>query len=133
MLQWSSQYEAGVPLVDTEHKVLFAQIDKLEQMTREPQNHPADVDRLIHFLGSYVANHFRFEEQCRHRFHCPSHEENLKAHAGFLQGFGKLMPEYSVQGAPRELMSQLHWAASERIHSHILRVDIQLKTVVPKG
>ena len=52
MLQWSSQYETGVPLVDTQHKVLFEQINKLEQLTQEPQIHPADVDRLIHFLES---------------------------------------------------------------------------------
>ena len=66
------------------------------------------------------------------RFHCPSHDENLKAHASFFQGFGKLKAEYAVQGATRELMTKLHRAASEWIHSHILRVDIQLKTVVPR-
>lgn len=133
MLQWSSQYETGVPLVDTQHKVLFEHINKLEQMTREPQIHPGDVDRLIHFLESYVVGHFKFEEQCMNRYHCPTHDENIKAHAAFLDAFGKLKAEYKVQGPTAAFLNKLYGAASSWIHNHILKVDIRLKAVVPKA
>jgi hemerythrin len=132
MLTWNSQYETGVPLVDTQHKVLFEHINKLEAMTHEPEIHAGDVDRLVHFLEGYVVNHFKFEEQCMNRYHCPNHEENAKAHAAFLDAFGKLKTEYQAQGPTGAFLKKLHRAASDWIHQHILRVDIRLKMVVPK-
>lgn len=132
MLQWSSQYETGVQLVDTQHKVLFEHINKLEAMTHSAHIPAGDVDRLVHFLEGYVVNHFKFEEQCMNRYHCPSHEENIQAHAAFLAAFGKLKAEYQVQGPTAAFLQKLHSAASSWIHQHILKVDIRLKTVVPK-
>lgn len=131
MLQWSSQLETGVPLVDTQHKVLIEHINKLEAMTRDPSTHQGDVDRLLQFLESYVANHFRFEEQCMHRYHCPSHEENIRAHAAFLEAFGKLKHEYQIVGPTHAFLQKLYSTASSWIQQHILRIDIQLKRVVP--
>jgi hemerythrin len=131
MLSWSSQYETGVTLIDTQHKVLFEHINKLEEMTRLPQIPKGDLDRLVRFLEGYVVSHFSFEETCMKRYHCPTHEENTRAHAQFLEAFGKLKAEYQVQGPTHAFVAKLHGAASNWIHSHILKVDVKLKTVVP--
>jgi len=129
MLQWSSLYETGVPLVDAQHKVLFENINKLEEMTRQSEIHPRDVDRLVAFLEGYVVNHFNFEEQCMKRYHCPAHEENKRAHAQFLDAFGKLKAEYLVQGPTHAFLTKLNGAASNWIHNHILKIDMKMKGV----
>jgi hemerythrin len=129
MLTWSSQYETGVTLVDTQHKVLFDNINKLETFTRLQQIPKGELDRLVQFLEGYVVSHFKFEETCMQRFHCTTHEENKRAHAQFLEAFGKLKAEYQVQGPTHAFVTKLYSVASNWITGHILKVDIKLKAV----
>lgn len=123
-------YETGVPLVDTQHRVLIEHINKLEQFTRNPP-HRAEIDRLMQFLESYVVSHFKFEEQCMQRFHCPNHEENHRAHGQFLEAFTKLKLEYQQNGPSALFLNKLYSTASSWIHQHILKIDTRLKTVAP--
>lgn len=131
MLQWNPLYETGVQLVDTQHKVLFENINKLEELTHEAQIKKAEVDRVLQFLETYAINHFNFEEQCMHRYHCPTHEENKRAHALFLQNFTKLKDEYQLQGPTHYFLKHLYSVASNWIQNHIMRVDVKLKGSVP--
>ncbi|MDX2186442.1 MAG: bacteriohemerythrin [Opitutaceae bacterium] len=128
MLQWSSQYETGVTLVDTQHKVLFEHINRLEEMTKRAEIPAQELHRLLSFLETYVASHFKFEEQCMHRYHCPSHEANARAHQQFLQAFALLKDEYARVGATHAFVGKLFNAARDWIHSHILKVDMSLKS-----
>jgi len=131
MLTWSKQYETGVALVDTQHKVLFDHINKLEEIAQSKEVRIGDLDRLVRFLESYVISHFSFEESCMKRFHCPAHEENTRAHAQFLEAFGKLKAEYQTLGPTHAFVTKLHSAASNWIRSHILNVDTKLKSAAP--
>jgi hemerythrin len=132
MIEWSSQFETGVPLVDTQHKVLIDHINKLETYMHAEQLHAGDIDRLLGFLENYVTTHFKFEEQCMDRYRCPAHEDNKRAHAQFLDAFGKLKAEFKSQGASKAFITKLHGTASSWIQQHIMRVDVKLKTATGK-
>ncbi len=128
MLVWTEQFATGVPLVDTQHKMLIEKINFLEKILAGPLPPKERCDELINFLGSYVGTHFRFEEGCMEKAKCPAHEKNKQAHAAFLGLFGKFKARYTVEGPKPELLKELHGAAAEWIKGHILSVDIQLKS-----
>ena len=127
MLTWNQQFATGSPLIDTQHRMLIDQINRLEQLLNGPPPPQSTIDQLLTFLGSYVSTHFKFEEQCMERAHCPAHEKNKQAHAAFLGVFGKFKERYLVEGPKPELLKSLQTAAADWIKQHILTVDIQLK------
>lgn len=131
MLTWKPAYETGLELVDSQHKTLFQYINKLETLVAAPAIDTQAVDQLIQFLEHYVANHFKFEENCMQRYHCPAHEANAKAHQQFLEVWGKFRQTYAKEGANRELLSKLHHLDVTWIEHHICKVDTKLRGCVP--
>jgi len=130
MLVWSSQYTTGVPLVDSQHKVLFENINKLEELLHEQPIRREEVDRLLHFLDSYSTTHFHFEEQCMQRHNCSAHRENMCTHAEFRETLAVFKQEYLEQGPTVALLSKLHAMMSSWIHNHVLNVDVKLRSAV---
>ena len=128
MLQWSEEFATGSALVDTQHRMLIEKINHLEQVLNGPPPTKAACDELLEFLGLYVATHFKFEEQCMERAHCPVHEKNKQAHAAFLEIFAKFKLRYKAEGPKLELLRNLQNAAANWIKDHILAVDIKLRT-----
>ena len=130
MLTWNEQFATGSALVDTQHRMLIEKINLLEQLLNGPPPSKATCDELLNFLGSYVGTHFKFEEQCMERAHCPVHEQNKQAHAAFLGVFGTFKQRYLAEGPKPELLRSLQTAASDWIKNHILSVDIKLKACI---
>lgn len=127
MLTWSEDFATGSPLVDTQHRMLIEKINQLELMLAGPPPAQAAVDGLLDFLGMYVGTHFKFEEQCMERSHCPAHAKNQQAHAAFLDTFAKFKKRYQVEGPKPELLKSLQATAASWIKEHILSVDVQLR------
>jgi len=128
MLTWSEEFATGSPLVDTQHRMLIDKINLLEKLLSGPPPSKAACDDLLNFLGSYAGTHFKFEEQCMERYRCPVHDQNKKAHTAFLDTFAKFKERYSKEGPKPELLRSLQVTASDWIKSHILSVDIKLKS-----
>jgi len=128
MLTWNPALETGSPLVDSQHKILFDKINKLERMLASPAIGKHEADPLVDFLASYAVSHFTFEEQCMAQHKCPAHAQNKAAHAQFLEVFTSWKKEYLLKGANKETLGKLHSFASGWIQSHIMKVDVQLKS-----
>ena len=127
MLTWTDQFATGIPLVDTQHRMLIEKINTLETLLQGPPPSKAVCDELLSFLGSYVLTHFRYEEGCMEKARCPAHEKNKQAHAAFLDVFAKFKARYQAEGPKPELLKELQRVASDWIRGHILSVDVQLK------
>lgn len=128
MLTWSEQFATGSALVDTQHRMLIEKINFLEHLLNGPPPSKATCDELLSFLESYVSTHFKFEEQCMERAHCPAHEQNKQAHAAFMDMFAKFRARYTAEGPKPEILRHLQTVAADWIKNHILTVDIQLKS-----
>jgi len=127
MLEWKSDYETGVPVIDTQHKVLFNNINRLEILLEKAEIEPSEAEYLLAFLDNYAAQHFKGEETCMARFRCPSHARNKDEHAQFLITLKVAQDEYRNSTAPKEVLQRLHETLVWWINKHILQVDIQLK------
>jgi hemerythrin len=130
MLEWKPDYETGVPEIDTHHKVLFDNINRLGHLLDKDEIEQAEADYLLDFLQQYVVQHFRHEESCMARFRCPTHAKNKEQHDQLLSALKHFNQEYAALGPLKELLQRLHTTMVWWINSHILKVDIQLKDCV---
>ena len=59
---WSSQFETGIDLIDSQHKTLFEAVNRLEASFSLGDTDNA-VKKSLDFLGKYTIEHFQTEEQ----------------------------------------------------------------------
>jgi hemerythrin len=130
MLEWTSDYETGVPELDAQHKVLFDNINRLEKLLEKPEIVPAEAASLLEFLEQYAAQHFVGEETCMARFHCPAHARNKKEHEMFLHILKIARGEFESAAKPRSVLERLHENMAWWINDHILKIDVKLKPCV---
>jgi len=130
MLEWSSDYETGVQAIDIQHKVLFDTVNRIERLLGKVEIDRAEADYLLEFLEQYATQHFKSEETCMARFHCPAHGKNLVEHGQFLNVVRYCRAEYAATTPTREVLERLHATVVWWINSHILKVDIQLRDCV---
>jgi hemerythrin len=130
MLEWKSDYETGVPELDTQHKVLFDNINRIGKLLDKPDIERAEAAYLLQFLEQYAAQHFSGEETCMARFHCPAHERNKNEHEMFLEILKIARGEFESTTLPKPVLERLHESMVWWINDHILKVDIKLKGCV---
>ncbi len=130
MLEWNSNYATGVPAIDIQHKALFDTINRIEKLLGKGAIDRAEADHLLEFLEQYAAQHFKDEEACMSRFHCPAHEKNKVEHGQFLNVVRYCRAEYAATTPTREALERLHATVALWINSHILKLDIQLRDCV---
>jgi len=127
MLEWKSDYETGVPAIDTQHQVLFDNINRLEMALYREEIERSEADYLLSFLDRYAEQHFKGEETCMARFRCPAHAKNKQEHADFLNILRFAKGQYEISATPKEVVERLHESMIWWIHNHILKVDMQLR------
>ena len=130
MLEWNSDYETGVSAIDTQHRVLFNTINRIELLLAKVDIDRGEADYLLAFLEQYAAQHFNGEETCMARYHCPSHSKNKQEHGQFLNVVKFCRAEYAASTPTREVLERLHATSVWWIKNHILKVDIQLRDSV---
>jgi hemerythrin len=133
MLEWKPDYETGVPAIDTQHKVLFDTINRIEQLLGNVAVDRAGTDYLLEFLEEYAAQHFKDEETCMARYHCPAHAKNKEEHEQFLNVVRRCRSECMITNPTWEVLEKLHTTVAWWINNHILNVDIQLRGCLGSG
>lgn len=134
MLEWRPDYETGVQVIDTQHKVLFDNLNRLGKLLEQDEIEQAEADYLLNFLRQYVVQHFQQEENCTARYRCPNHTKNREQHEQLIKALAHFNQEYELHGPLKEMLQRLHTTLVWWINSHILKVDVQLKDCVrPKG
>jgi len=130
MLEWKPAYETGVPEIDTQHRVLFDNINRLGKLLDKAEVDRAEADYLLKFLENYAEQHFKGEESCMARYRCPAHNRNKEEHAQFRTILGFAIGQYETATTPKVVLTRLHDSMVWWISNHILKVDIQLKSCV---
>jgi len=131
MLNWNENFATGQALIDTQHRMLIAYVNRLEGLAENTSPSPEEVAlflRFIEFLEDYLVTHFKEEEQCMYRFRCPAHHDNLRAHSEFLDFFRGFKLRFDLEGYRSEVVRELFAACVAWIQRHILRIDVQLRS-----
>ena len=130
MLDWNEKFETGHSVIDSQHRMLIAYINRLEELS--VSSHPSKEEielffRFMDFLENYIITHFTEEEGCMLRFRCPAHKDNMIAHTEFVDFFRGFKLRLQIEGYSSEAVRELYAACVAWILRHILRIDIQLR------
>ena len=122
---WDDRYSIGVETVDEQHKGLFALTNDLYEACQG-----SGAVASEHFKGvlqkavSYVAQHFRTEEEIMRKTDDPNYEEHQKEHDLFVRKVMKEASSLESGGvdAPAAFMNFLRdWIAK-----HVTGTDIKI-------
>ncbi len=127
MINWKTEYETGVAEVDHDHRRLVEGLNKLEELLQTGRGSES-VGAVLSFLERYANEHFSREEACMHRLKCPTAAANVAAHEQFRQTFAKAKEKLENPGSSALVARRVHGDLVNWITSHILRVDMGLKT-----
>ncbi len=111
---WSPVYETGVPIMDSQHKELFRQIDVLLDNPDESK-----VGEALDFLGKYVIQHFSTEEELQTRSKYPKYPQHRHMHEVFVDTYKKLRKQYEEGGNNPLLLMKITRTALDWLKSHI--------------
>lgn len=128
MATWNSSLEIGVPLIDLQHQQLLDQMDLLVTALKDKQT-KQKITSIVSFLDMYVANHFKFEEECMHIKQCPVGGQNKLAHEYFVQRLDILRQDLqraNTDAALEKLGQQVSKEILDWFVNHIQGIDVHL-------
>ena len=125
-LYWKDDYSTGIPTIDEQHKVLFNNLNKFQEIVKRGDG-AAVVEKMFHFLENYVQKHFAFEEKLMDKMQAPTAEQNKIAHQRFIQAFLSLKTRFEEEGADEDLLTKIHTTLETWLLNHICDIDVQLR------
>lgn len=129
-MEWSPAFATGFEVIDGHHRTLFRMSQDYREALDEGRGDRV-YGTLLLSLTRYAEGHFRMEEQCMERLHCPAAEPNRLAHARFTELLDGFRRRYEESGYEAEEARRLVDTLDEWLAGHICRLDVQLRKVAP--
>lgn len=123
IINWNKSFETGHPIVDGQHKKLFAMVNQLHTAIEEKHTKLVLSD-TIENLSDYVATHFKTEEELMllHKF--PNYDQHKKLHEDLKEQAFKLIKLFSLGKV--DLSATISKFLSDWLQNHILENDIKM-------
>ena len=122
LMAWEDSYSVKVPLIDEQHKKLFALINQLyDAMSKGKANDV--VARVIGELVSYTKTHFGAEEKLLQSKNYPDLKAHQAQHRKFVEKVEQFQKEFA-QGKITVSNEVMHFLRDWLVN-HILKTDKQ--------
>ncbi|MCR8726396.1 bacteriohemerythrin [Frigidibacter sp. ROC022] len=131
-MKWTEEHATGVPVVDDQHRALFAFSEELRDVLENDAGEKT-YDLSLDFLKTYAEVHFGIEEKCMLAHLCPVAGRNRKEHGAFTRMIAEEEALFRSQGFDRQRALELTDRIDQWLDSHIRRIDTQLRDVVTDG
>ena len=131
---WNQRSMAtGIPEVDQQHQELIRHFNEFHDAMMHRKGDTVAIETLA-FLADYTEMHFRHEEQCMKRYHCPAAERNLAAHNSLRMELSRVRGRIKDAKLTVTDLIGLEKTLGDWILNHICSVDIELRGCVgPDG
>ena len=101
-LEWSAEFEIGIPVIDGQHKRIVDYINQLVDCLGAPNREV--VSQVIHDLVDYTCSHFAFEEALLEEVSYGHLVPHQKTHAAFTERIHSMKERFD---AGEELTEEL--------------------------
>lgn len=116
--------ETGHPLIDTEHRQLFAAINNLMDACAQGKGRTQIVD-TAKFLNDYVKKHFNDEEQLQVQTKYPGYAAHKQFHEKYKMDLMQVTNTLNTQGANLATLNQVNQTIGVLV-THIRMEDKKL-------
>jgi len=118
--KWKSSLETGDPLVDAEHREIFALVNRLHKSIVECHERAAQ-DEILALIVEKARAHFVHEEALMRSIHYPGLVDQKRLHKAFVAETGRLAAEY--QSGEKHLPINLAMFLHEWLVTHMRTED----------
>jgi len=125
MPTWTQSLAVGVPVIDKQHKELFARADALLAAMKQGQT-SAEVKPLLDFLDDYCSRHFATEETLMREQKYPGLHEHIAQHAQFVKQFQDIVAQFDAKGPSTTVSLALQRLICGWLVQHVSAVDKKL-------
>ncbi|GHU22539.1 hypothetical protein FACS1894164_05080 [Spirochaetia bacterium] len=119
---WNNDWATGHPLIDEQHKQLFAAINAF----LDTGTQGASTDRMLetlNFLNDYTIKHFFDEEQLQKKFQYPDYPRHREIHEALKANVRALMSIFIRHGTSLQLTSRVKTEVGDWLVAHIKSED----------
>lgn len=119
LINWTTQYETGISLIDAQHKTLVDTANNLHDAMKNGKGKEV-VETTLNFLVDYTVKHFTSEEELMKKNNYPDFVNHKVVHDKFVAQVIDMKGKYlSGKLLPMDLSSAL----SDWLRNHILGTD----------
>jgi len=119
LINWTTQYETGISLIDTQHKTLVDAANNLHDSMKNGKGREV-VETTLNFLVDYTVKHFTSEEGLMKKNNYPDFVNHKAVHDKFVAEVINMKAKYlSGKLLPMDLSAAL----SDWLRNHILGTD----------
>lgn len=119
LFNWSTQYETGILLVDSQHKKLVDAINDLHEAMKEGKGKDK-IEKTLNFLVDYTVLHFSAEEKLMQQKNYPDYSNHKKVHDKLVAEVKDIKTKYL---AGKVLPMEVSTFMSDWLKNHILGTD----------
>ena len=98
MLQFTLDLVTNVDVVDEQHQEIFRRINEMSDMGAKLFT-DEEVQSTLDFLGAYVIEHFKAEEDLMIKWDYPKYDHHKGEHEKFLEEFTRFRGDFSKMGS----------------------------------
>jgi len=124
-VEWDPSMSVGEDTIDRQHKKLLAQINKLVEILSSLDINMGPLRETIHFLYTYIKEHFSYEEKYMEEHNYPGLENHKKKHQIFVQFYEDFQKELKVKMSSGDFSSIEIKDLLEKIKKYLLDWFIQ--------
>lgn len=119
---WSDDLTVGIEEIDSQHRSLFLQLEKLLDACVAGRERE-EVVTMLGFLDQYVATHFATEEGLQREYGYSGYDEHRAEHAVFLHRIKQFKEELASAAPSRDFVLRVNQTLIDWLTSHILTAD----------
>jgi len=131
VIEWEPSMSVGEETIDSQHRKLLEQINKLVKILSSMEVDISSLRETIHFLYTYIKEHFDYEEKYMERIGFPGLENHRKIHRQFVRFYEDLqkdLKEKSTSGSfssveIKELLKKVQTYLVDWLVHHIKGAD----------
>ena len=87
--EWSDDLSVGDEVIDSQHKRLLIQINKILDAVAFGVDSKEVHDNMIPFLDEYIKEHFCYEEEYMKQMNYPNIKRHKREHHNFIKNYIK--------------------------------------------
>lgn len=121
---WNKKYEIGIPVIDAQHKRLFAMVEELTDALQKGIR-GKDITKMLAALDQYKTRHFQLEEKHMQESNYPGLAEQQRAHQYFNRRFAQFKDQLSEKGLGPEIVREMKQELQDWLTDHVTGLDLE--------
>lgn len=123
--KWQKDYEIGIETIDSEHKSIIDNYEKLYSYMKTGKGHDY-YSEIVNFMRTYIDEHFSHEEAFQEEIQYDKRAEHAMYHEDFKKSVERIIQDYDGKTVSNMNLVRINLFLKDWILHHILVEDAKI-------